>query len=232
MRLMKYIAMLIVAAVGLLGSACASPSPKSGTIATEITRDVAEGTWALTDSENGLFDVNLFNDGAAISNWCKGVDGAKGEQGTWKIEDGVLVLNWSDGSLDVIQLGQIGFEKYSYAPRVNRQGPPTSFGQAVKVLTYAAQWAGVWKTRSADPNLKKLEFYICLQSNGAAMKSIDAINTGWWQKQQGGIAVYFSDGWYMLIEREGDSVKAKSWAPGVDHASAPTGIVSMAQVLE
>ena len=232
MNLIKNIALACAVGVGLLGVACVSGSPKSGTITTEITRDVAEGTWALTDSENALFNVNLLNDGVAISNWCKGPDGAKGEHGAWKVEDGVLLLNWTDGWLDVIQLGHIGFEKYSYAPRANRQGPPTSFGQAVKVLNYSTQWAGVRKTRSADPKLKNQEFYICLQSNGVAMKSIDAIDTGCWQKQQGGIAIYFSDGWFMLIARDGDSVEARSWAPGADRAGVPTGITPMAQVLE
>lgn len=232
MSLMKYLALIAVSAIGIFCGACASPHPTSGTIATEITRDVAEGTWALTDGENCLFDVNLLNDGVAISNWCKGTDGAKGEHGTWKIEDGVLVMNWTDGWLDVIQLGHIGFEKYSYAPRVNRQGPPSSFGQAVKVLNYSTQWAGVWKTRSADPAYNNQSFYICLQSNGAAMKSIDAINTGWWQKQQDGIAIYFSDGWYMLLTRDGDNVEAKSWAPGALRTAAPTGTCPIAQVLE
>jgi hypothetical protein len=232
MKLIKNLALACAIGASLLGVACASGSPKSGTMTTEITRDVAEGTWALTDSENALFDVNLLNDGVAISNWCKGPDGAKGEHGNWKVEDGVLLLNWTDGWLDVIQLGHIGFEKYSYAPRANRQGPPTSFGQAVKVLNYSTQWSGVWKTRSADAKLKNQEFYICLQSNGMAMKSIDAINTGCWQKQQGGIAIYFSDGWYMLITRDGDSVEARSWAPGTDRAGVPTGITPMAQVLE
>jgi len=232
MKLIKNIALACAIGASLLGIACASGSPKSGTMTTEITRDVAEGTWALTDGENALFNVNLLNDGVAISNWCKGPDGAKGEHGAWKVEDGVLLLNWTDGWLDVIQLGHIGFEKYSYAPRANRQGPPTSFGQAMKVLNYSTQWAGVWKTRSADPKLKNQEFYICLQSNGVAMKSIDAIDTGCWQKQQGGIAIYFSDGWYMLIARDGDSVEARSWAPGADRAGVPTGITPMAQVLE
>jgi hypothetical protein len=232
MKLIKNLALACAIGASLLGVACVSGSPKSGTMTTEITRDVAEGTWALTDSENALFDVNLLNDGVAISNWCKGPDGAKGEHGNWKVEDGVLLLNWTDGWLDVIQLGHIGFEKYSYAPRANRQGPPTSFGQAVKVLNYSTQWSGVWKTRSADTKLKNQEFYICLQSNGMAMKSIDAINTGCWQKQQGGIAIYFSDGWYMLIARDGDSVEARSWAPGMDRTGVPTGITPMAQVLE
>ena len=232
MKLIKNLALACAIGASLLGVACVSGSPKSGTMTTEITRDVAEGTWALTDSENALFDVNLLNDGVAISNWCKGPDGAKGEHGNWKVEDGVLLLNWTDGWLDVIQLGHIGFEKYSYAPRANRQGPPTSFGQAVKVLNYSTQWSGVWKTRSADTKLKNQEFYICLQSNGMAMKSIDAINTGCWQKQQGGIAIYFSDGWYMLIARDGDSVEARSWAPGADRTGVPTGITPMAQVLE
>ena len=232
MKLIKNLALACAVGVGLLGVACVSGSPKSGTITTEITRDVAEGTWALTDSENALFNVNLLNDGVAISNWFKGPDGAKGEHGTWKVENGVLLLNWTDGWLDVIQLGHIGFEKYSYAPRANRQGPPTSFGQAVKVLNYSTQWSGVWKTRSADAKLKNQEFYICLQSNGVAMKSIDAIDTGCWQKQQGGIAIYFSDGWFMLIARDGDSVEARSWAPGTDRTGVPTGITPMAQVLE
>ena len=229
---MKICALACIVAVSVLECACVSGAPKSGSVNTEITRDVAEGTWALTDSENALFDVNLLNDGVAISNWCKGPEGAKGEHGTWKVEEGVLILNWTDGWLDVIQLGHIGFEKYSYAPRTNRQGPPTSFGQAVKVLNYSTQWAGVWKTRSADAKWKDQEFYIALQSNGIAMKSIDAINTGFWQKQQGGIAIYFSDGWFMLIAREGDSVEARSWAPGLDRNGPPTGTTLMAQVLE
>ena len=64
------------------------------------------------------------------------------------------------------------------------------------------------------------------------MKSIDAIDTGCWQKQQDGIAIYFSDGWYMMLVRDGDNVQATSWAPGVARTAAPTGTCPIAQVLE
>ncbi|MCE9619864.1 MAG: hypothetical protein K8R92_08140 [Planctomycetes bacterium] len=229
---MRHLALLVAMAASLLGGSCSSPPLASGKIASEITRDVAEGTWALTDSQNALFNVNLLEDGLAISTWSKGPDGAKGERGTWKIEDGVLVMNWTDGWMDVIQLGQIGFEKYSYAPRASRQGIPTSFGQAIKVLDGSSPWVGVWRTRSADPNYQSKPFYIVLQSNGSAVKSIDAINTGCWQLQQGGIAIYFSDGWFMMVKRDGDAVESRSWAPGASRTGPPTGSAPMAQVLE
>jgi hypothetical protein len=231
MHTMKFAARLATIAVCLLGAACNSPAPASGRIASEITHDVAEGTWALTDSQNSLFNVNLLHDGTAVSNWSKGPDGALGERGTWMIEDGVLVMRWSDGWLDVVQLGQIGFEKYSYAPHADRRGIPTSFGQAIKVLDGSAPWAGVWRTRSPDPQSKGRPLYLSIQSNGAVFKSSGAISTGCWQQQQDAVAIFFSDGWFMSLSRDGENVESRSWAPGAPRSGTPF-TAPAAQVLE
>ena len=216
-----------------LATGCASNSALIGSKPLlAIDPAAVEGTWALTDERNQTFNVILREDGSATSTWSRGMDGAKGEQGGWSIRDGVLFVRWTDGWLDTIRVGRFGFEKLSYEPSDRDSDTPSSFGQAVKIGDDSARWVGVWRTQSVGAGTKDEDLFVCLSSDGAAVKSIDAINSGCWQQQPMGLAIYWSDGWFTLLTQDGDTVTGKSWAPGADRSGAPTGTSNWLEVVE
>jgi hypothetical protein len=215
---------LQVLSLALLAASCAAPPSVVGrTPLLPMSAKVAEGTWALTDDRNDTFNVILRGDGSATSTWSRGTDGARGEQGGWSLRDGEVVVQWTDGWIDILRLGRYGYEKVSYAPQDRERDLPNSFGQAVKLSTDTMWWVGVWRTTSVYDRTGGEELFVCLSSDGSAVKSIDAINTGCWQMQADGAAIHWSDGWYTLLRREGSSVKGRSWKPGADHDGEPTG---------
>ena len=197
-----------------------------------IDAQAVEGTWALTDERNQTFNVILREDGSATSTWSRGVDGAKGEQGGWTIRDGVLHVRWTDGWLDTIRVGRYGFEKLSYEPSERPGDNPSSFGQAVKIVDDSARWIGVWRTESVGKDTKNEELFVCLSSDGSAVKSLDAINTGCWQLQPNGTAIYWSDGWFTMLTRNDDAIEGRSWAPGADRNGPATGAETWTEVRE
>ena len=221
-----------LALVALTMGCASGPAPIGSKPLLAIDPAAVEGTWALTDESNQTFNVILREDGSATSTWSRGMDGAKGEQGGWSIRDGVLHVRWTDGWLDTIRAGRFGFEKFSYEPSDRDSDTPSSFGQAVKISDDSAKWVGVWRTQSVGAGTKDEDLFVCLSSDGAAVKSIDAINSGCWQQQPMGLAIYWSDGWFTLLTQDGDTVTGKSWAPGADRSGAPTGTSNWLEVVE
>lgn len=209
--------------VSLPPSQRSGPALGSPVTAGAILRTEAVGTWSLTDSENQLFNVVLQPDGAAVSTWWKGDDGAKGERGRWMIENGVLIVRWTDGWIDAVRRGHSGYEKYSYGPGVPSNSTPTSFGQAVKVEGPAQRYAGVWTLPGALAG-SRYELFVALRSDGSAMKSIDEVRVGTWQLDGGNCRIVWADGWSTVIEPTEDSAFfAKSWKPGTPADAMPTG---------
>jgi hypothetical protein len=223
-----------LAALVLIASCAAGCASGQGTIGSTplmaIDANAVEGTWALTDERNSTFNIVLREDGSATSTWSRGADGAKGEQGGWTIREGVLHVRWTDGWLDTIRVGRFGFEKISYGPSDREGDHPSSFGQAVKLVDDGARWVGVWRTSSVAPATKGEELFVCLSSDGAAVKNLGAINTGCWQQQPTGTAIYWSDGWFTLLTRSGDAVEGRSWSPGTDRDGPPTGAHAWTEV--
>lgn len=225
--------LVLIASAALWVCGCtASQGSIGGTPLVDITSDVAVGTWVLTDERNVTFNVILREDGSATSTWSRGASGANGEQGGWSIQDGVLTVRYSDGWVDTIRLGRFGYEKLSYGPMDRDLNLPTSFGQAVKLMEDSRSWVGVWRTTSVGDRSKGEELMVCLSSDGAAVKSIDAINTGCWQNQSPGAAIYWSDGWFTQLSRSEDVVTGRSWAPGADRTKDPTGEQTWIEVIE
>lgn len=215
------------------GCGCATQAPiVGGSPIVPITPQVAAGTWTMTDERNETFNAILRPDGSATSTWSRGTDGARGEQGGWSVRDGRLVMKWTDGWTDIVQLGRFGYEKLSFGPRDVERDFPECFGQAVKLLDESARWVGVWRTSSVGDRTRGEDMFVCLSSDGKAMKSIDAINTGCWQMQPDGAAIYWSDGWFTLLARTGDQAIGRSWAPGMDRDGAPSGEEQWAEVRE
>ncbi len=209
--------------VSLPPSQRSGPALGSPVTAGAISRTEAVGTWSLTDSENELFNVVLQPDGAAVSTWWKGDDGAKGERGRWMIENGVLIVRWTDGWIDAVRRGHSGYEKYSYGPGVPASATPTNFGQAVKVEGPMQRYAGVWSIPGALPG-SRYELFMALRSDGSAMKSIDDVRLGTWQMDGESCRIVWADGWSSVIEpTEDGSFFSKSWKPGTPADAMPTG---------
>ena len=224
--------LLVLACVASSVIGCASTPGIGAPALVEISPAVAVGTWALADERNVTFNVVLREDGSATSTWSRGNNGAAGEQGGWSIRDGVLTVRYSDGWIDTIRMGRFGYEKLSYGPMDRDTNLPSSFGQAVKVLEDSRVWVGVWRPTSVRESAKGQELLVCMSSDGAAVKDIDAINTGCWQNQSPGAAIYWSDGWFTQLSRNGDVVTGKSWAPGADRTGEPTGEQTWVEVIE
>jgi len=230
-RMCRTIALLIVAACCVTG--CANTQSAIGSPPlVPISSEVAVGTWTLTDDRNITFNVVLREDGSATSTWSSGADGAKGEQGGWSIREGILTVRYTDGWVDTIRLGTYGYEKLSYGATERDTNLPSSFGQAVKLLDDSRRWVGVWRTTSSGAHSQGEEMFVCLSSDGAAVKSIDAINTGCWQQQATGAAIFWSDGWFTMLTRENDAVQGASWSPGMDHTLQPSGTTPWTEVAE
>jgi hypothetical protein len=231
------VAVIRVACIPLLClammSGCNAPTNAIGSSPlVPVTAEVAVGVWAMTDDRNDTFNAILRADGSATSTWSRGTDGARGEQGGWSVREGRLVMKWTDGWTDIIQLGRFGYEKLSYGPRDLERDFPECFGQAVKLMDDASRWVGVWRTDSVDTGSQGHHLFVCLSSDGKAMKSIDAINTGCWQLQADGVAIYWSDGWFTLLTRRGERAVGRSWMPGVDRGGAATGEAEWTEVRE
>lgn len=221
-----------VVGVLLLAGCAGNGSPMGTTSLVPFDPAAAVGTWALTDDRNVTFNVILREDGSAVSTWSRGSDGAHGERGGWSVRDGALQVRWTDGWLDTIRVGRFGFEKLSFGPAEREGDNPTSFGQAVKITDDAAQWIGVWRTCSVGADSKGQELFVCLSSDGNAVKSLDAINTGSWEQQATGVVIYWSDGWFTSLTRGDSAVQGQSWAPGADRKGEPAGTETWTEVTE
>ena len=73
---------------------------------------------------------------------------------------------------------------------------------------------------------------MCLSSDGNAVKSLDAINTGCWEQRSTGVVIYWSDGWFTSLSRNEDAVQGQSWAPGTNRDGDPTGTETWMEVQE
>lgn len=209
--------------VSLPPSQRSGPALGSPVAAGAISRTEAVGTWSLTDSENELFNVTLQPDGAAVSTWWKGDDGAKGERGRWMVEQGVLVVRWTDGWIDAVRRGRSGYEKYSYGPGVPANSAPTSFGQAVKVEGPSQRYTGVWTVPGALAG-SRYEVFVALRSDGSAMKSVDDVRVGTWRLEGESCRIVWADGWSLLLEpTEDGTFFSKGWKPGLAADAMPSG---------
>src|SRR5262245_13090492 len=71
-----------------------------------------EGTWTVTDAGGPVFDIVVFKNGQAVTNWVKGPAGARGERGYWRADQQRLTIVYTNGCTDVIQPTE---DKFSYS---------------------------------------------------------------------------------------------------------------------
>lgn len=156
------------------------------------------GVWTTADEQQQLFDLMLFPNGQAVSNWTKGTAGVRGERGFWREIEGRAVVVFQDGWTDVIQSVDGGFEHAGYAPGTSLADPPTNRAKTWLLEGPQATLIGVWRlNREPDGSF----LYMALQSNGRAASSINGLTEGRWEISGKGLKCTWPEGWTDLFER-------------------------------
>lgn len=89
-----------------------------------VSEDDFTGYWKLLDENQKPFFLHLKADHSAHSTYADGSNGVFGENGTWRFEQNRVLVLYDSGWVDIIQKGQNGFSKYSYAPGQRIGGKP------------------------------------------------------------------------------------------------------------
>lgn len=200
---------------GVIESAAMTTMPRGGE---DVRAAMFVGTWALTDEQNDLFNVTLFPDSSARSNWTKGSRGAEGEGGRWTLYGQGVRIDYDDGWIDVVRVGPRGFEQVSYSPETPIAGPWTNGGKAVRVEGELAEYVGVYRVIAAE---NEEPFAIALQSDGQAFKTIDDEKRGLWRVRDGLAEIEWINGWVDEIKRLDDGFEQRTWKPGQARSESP-----------
>ncbi len=175
------------------------------------------GAWTTTDEQSQVFDLVLFPNGQAVTNWTKGTAGAKGQRGLWRQENGRLTAVYDDGWTDVIVAAEGGFSHQGFAPGTPLDGPPTNTAPASRIEGPQAVFVGVWRMNK-EPDGSYL--YLSLQSNGRVLSTINGGTEGKWEKTEKGAVCTWPDGWADLIERSSEGWQKRSWVGAETAATA------------
>ncbi len=122
----------------------------------------AAGTWALSDNLNNGFNVVLSPGGSAFSTWGRANPAKPGETGSWRIEGGRIIIDFTSGWRDEIIpaadafsaknaddpeapfIESDDFVQESWAPGADRAAAPSNGGRAVKLKGAWINWVGLW----------------------------------------------------------------------------------------
>lgn len=108
------------ASVLITGALAIAASAASSLAASEF-----EGTWSVQDTGGKPFDIVLGADGSAVAH-----RGSEDMSGTWKNEDGVAVIRWTEGWTTKISKSGAGYKKTAY--KGDTSGAPTNTSDAMK----------------------------------------------------------------------------------------------------
>jgi hypothetical protein len=97
----------------------------SMTAATSFAASEFEGSWKVKDTKGTPFEIVLGADGSAVAH-----RGDEDMSGTWKDENGVAVIRWTEGWTTKIAKAGGGYKKTAY--KGDTSGDPTNTSDAVK----------------------------------------------------------------------------------------------------
>ena len=196
----------------------ATPSPEGDTPTMEAPeaappplgeqRISYEGTWTVTDGRGLVFDVIIFTNGQAVTNWVKGPAGARGERGYWRCEHQRLTVVYTNGCTDVIQPAEGKFSYSRYEAGSALDAKPMVHAGARRLENSELALIGVWRLNQ-EPDGSHL--YIALQSNGSAFSTINGTTSGKWKANENGALCEWPDGWIDQIERGTGGWQKRSW---------------------
>jgi len=177
------------------------------------------GTWAVTDDQGRIFDIVVFPNGQASSDWAEGPAGARGERGFWRLENNRLLVFFQDGWTDVISEADEGFKHLGFEPGAAMDGPPKNKSAAKRIE--GGGFAGVW-CLNKEPDGTFL--YVALQSSGRAVSTTGGSTVGTWEKTKDGALCKWPDGWNDLISAANDGFQKRSWVGSADQTTTPPDI--------
>ena len=215
-------------AIGACPPAAAEARPSQNATTNAPTGATYLGVWALTDSNNNLFNVRVSAGGRAVSTiGTAGVPMAGAgrlsnaqfrELGRWQPWGNGIRADYGSGWTDTIQIGPAGAEQWSWAPAANLNKPPTNHGKAVKLEGSAMRWVGAYSLQPTQTN--KPPYTAVLTSAGLAFNDIDHIADGSWTiRSDGSVMIKWTSGWRTAIlttaPTAGGSFAVDHWRPGV-----------------
>jgi hypothetical protein len=201
-------------------SAEVTPDASSEPTSTKISY---EGLWTTADAQGQAFDIIIFPNGQAVTNWTKGTEGARGERGYWRQDEQRITVVYSDGSTDVIERGDNGFQHRRYSAGSPLDSQPLAQGEAKRGEGNDSSLVGVWRLNK-EPDGSHL--YIALQSNGRAMSTINGGTEGKWKANEKGALCEWPDGWVDQIERGNAGWQKRSWIGSESSAPADLSLAT------
>ncbi len=218
-----------------------SPTPIAAPVATQQPAGAAEsiakvipdrkisyeGVWTTTDAQGQVFDIVLFPNGQAVTNWVKGPAGARGERGYWRHNKQRITVFYNDGSTDIIEETESGFQHRRYSTGSPLDSEPIIQAEATRSEGSQMALVGVWRLNN-EPDGSHL--YIALQSNGRAVSTINGTTEGKWKANENGALCEWPDGWVDQIERGSGGWQKRSWIGS--ETSAPADLSPAVRVGE
>jgi hypothetical protein len=191
--------------------AVATPAPSASAVSISTPQDETNfsGVWATKDDQGDVFDMVIFPNGQAVTNWSKGLGGAKGERGFWRRDGARLVALYEDGWTDILEPQEGGYLHKGFSPNSQIGGSPTNSATAEKVSGPAAAFAGVWRLNQEPGGTYQ---YVALFSNGRAFSTVNGGTEGTWEAtEKGARCTWPKDGWVDLIEHGAEGWQKRSW---------------------
>ncbi len=182
-----------------------------------------EGIWTTRDAQGQLFDIIVFPNGQAVTNWTKGTEGARGERGYWRQDEQRLTVLYSDGSTDILEQDESEVRHRRYSPGSPLDAQPVARGDAKRADSNQSPLIGVWQLNK-EPDGSHL--YIALQSNGRAISTINGGTEGKWKTNEKGALCEWPDGWVDQIERGISGWQKRSWVGSETSAPADLSLAT------
>jgi hypothetical protein len=182
-----------------------------------------EGIWTTADAQGQAFDIVIFPNGQAVTNWTKGTEGARGERGFWRQDQQRLTAVYSNGSTDIIAPDGSGFRHQRYSAGSPLDSQPTAQTEAERVEGRQFALVGVWRLNK-EPDGSHL--YIALQSTGRAISTINGGTEGKWTANERGALCEWPDGWVDQIERGTAGWQKRSWIGSESSAPADLSLAT------
>jgi hypothetical protein len=182
-----------------------------------------QGIWTTVDAQGQGFDIVIFPNGQAVTNWAKGSEGARGERGYWRQDEQRLTAVYSDGSTDIIEPDESGFRHRRYSAGSPLDSQPMAQSEAKRAEGSQSALVGVWRLNK-EPDGSHL--YIALHSNGRAISTVNGRTEGKWRANERGALCEWPDGWIDQIERGAAGWQKRSWIGSESSAPADLSLAT------
>jgi hypothetical protein len=182
-----------------------------------------QGIWTTVDAQGQGFDIVIFPNGQAVTNWAKGPEGARGERGYWRQDEQRLTAVYSDGSTDIIEPDESAFRHRRYSAGSPLDSQPMAQSEAKRAEGSQSALVGVWRLNK-EPDGSHL--YIALHSNGRAISTVNGGTEGKWRANERGALCEWPDGWIDQIERGAAGWQKRSWIGSESSAPADLSLAT------